>query len=39
MPKGKSIGDILEIELPNGKKAYGRVYKECYIGIYNGRGV
>lgn len=36
MPKGKSIGDILEIELPNGKKAYGRVHKESYIGIYNG---
>lgn len=36
MPKGKNLGDILEIELPNGKKAYGRVYKEYILGIYNG---
>ena len=29
------LGDIYEIVLPNGKKAYGRLYKECTLAIYN----
>lgn len=28
------LGDIYEIQLPNGKKAYGRLYKECVLAIY-----
>lgn len=28
------LGDIYEISLPNGKKAYGRLYKECVLAIY-----
>ena len=29
------LGDIYEIPLPNGKNAYGRLYKECTLAIYN----
>lgn len=29
------LGDIYEIELPNGKKAYGRLYKEYTLAIYD----
>lgn len=29
------IGDIYAIPLPNGKYAYGRVFKDAGIGIYN----
>lgn len=29
------LGDIYEIPLPNGKKAYGRLYKEYTLAIYN----
>lgn len=36
MPQKKNLGDIVVLELPNGKNAYGRVYKEYTIGIYNG---
>lgn len=36
MGRGKSLGDIVEIPLPNGLNAYGRVYKEYNIGIFNG---
>ncbi|MBQ6570594.1 MAG: hypothetical protein IJL87_10125 [Clostridia bacterium] len=36
MPRSKSLGDIVEIELPDGKKAYGRVYREYTVGIFNG---
>lgn len=32
----KQLGDIVEIPLPNGQYAYGRVYKEYTIGIYKG---
>lgn len=32
----KKLGDIVEIDLPNGKKAFGRLYKESVIGIFNG---
>ena len=28
------LGDIYEISLPNGKKAYGRLYKEYTLAIY-----
>lgn len=28
------LGDIYEIPLPNGNKAYGRLYKEFTLGIY-----
>lgn len=31
------LGDIYEIPLPNGKNAYGRLYKEYTLAIYNGR--
>lgn len=38
MTRGKRIklGDIYEIELPNGKKAYARLFKEYTLAIYNG---
>lgn len=38
MPRGKKLklGDIYEIELPNGKKAYARLFKEFTLAIYNG---
>lgn len=38
MPRGKrlKLGDIYEIELSNGKKAYARLFKEYTLGIYNG---
>lgn len=38
MPRGKrlKLGDIYEIELPNGKKAYARLFKEYTLAIYNG---
>jgi len=38
MPRGKRIklGDIYEIGLPNGKKAYARLFKEYTLAIYNG---
>ena len=29
------LGDIFEIKLPDGKKAYGRLYKEYTLAIYN----
>ncbi len=29
------LGDIYEIALPNGKKAYGRLYKEYTLAIYD----
>jgi hypothetical protein len=29
------IGDVFEIPLPNGKYAYGRVYDDAGVGIYN----
>jgi hypothetical protein len=32
------IGDIYAIPLPNGKYAYGRVFKDAGIGIYNKMG-
>jgi hypothetical protein len=36
MVKNKfKIGDVFEIELPNKKFAYGRVYKDASVGIYN----
>ena len=28
------LGDIYEIPLPNGKNAYGRLFKECTLAIY-----
>ncbi len=28
------IGDVFQIKLPNGKYAYGRVYKDASVGIY-----
>ncbi len=38
MPRGKrlKLGDIYEIELPNGKKAYARLFKEYTLALYNG---
>ena len=38
MPRGKRLilGDIYEIELPNGKKAYARLFNECTLAIYTG---
>lgn len=38
MPRGKrlKLGDIYEIELPNGKKAYARLFKEYTLAFYNG---
>ena len=39
MKKKLKLGDIYEIPLPNGKNAYGRLFKEytlaIYCGIYN----
>lgn len=32
--KRLKLGDIYEIPLPNGKNAYGRLYKETTLGIY-----
>ena len=29
------LGDIYEIELPNGMNAYGRLFKECTLAIYD----
>ncbi len=29
------LGDVFQINLPNGKYAYGRVYKDATVGIYN----
>ena len=29
------LGDIYEIPLPNGKNAYGRLFKECTLAIYD----
>lgn len=29
------VGDVFQITLPNGKYAYGRVYKDASVGIYN----
>ncbi len=28
------VGDVFQISLPNGKYAYGRVYKDASVGIY-----
>lgn len=36
MSKKEKLGNIYEIPLPNGKKAYGRLYKEGVLGIYKG---
>jgi len=38
VPRGKrlKLGDIYEIELSNGKKAYARLFKEFTLAIYNG---
>ena len=38
MPRGKrlKLGDIYEIELPNGKKAYARLFEEYTLALYNG---
>lgn len=33
--KKLKLGDIYEIELPNGKKAYGRLFKEYTLAIYD----
>ena len=33
--KRLKLGDIYEIGLPNGKKAYGRLFKEYTLAIYN----
>ena len=30
------LGDIYEIPLPNGKNAYGRLFKEYTLAIYSG---
>lgn len=30
------LGDIYEINLPSGKKAYGRLFKEYTLAFYNG---
>jgi hypothetical protein len=32
--KRLKLGDIYEIPLPNGKKAYGRLFKEYTLAIY-----
>jgi hypothetical protein len=32
--KKPKLGDVVEIPLPNGKYAYGRVYKDASIAIY-----
>lgn len=37
MKKRLNLGDIFEIPLPSGKNAYGRLYKEGILGIYQGR--
>lgn len=34
-----SLGNIYEIPLPNGKIAYGRLYKEYTLAIYNTRAL
>ena len=34
MKKNLRLGDIYEISLPNGKNAYGRLYKEYTLAIY-----
>lgn len=34
--KRLKLGDIYEITLPNGKRAYGRLFKEYTLGIYTG---
>ena len=34
MKKRLKLGDIYEIPLPNGKKAYGRLFKEYTLAIY-----
>lgn len=34
MKKRLKLGDIYEIPLPNGKNAYGRLYKEYTLAIY-----
>ena len=31
------LGDIYEVELPNGKKAYGRLFKEYVLAFYKTR--
>lgn len=31
------LGDIYEIQLPNGMNAYGRLFKECTLAIYDTR--
>lgn len=38
MGRGKrlKLGNIYEIGLPNGKKAYARLFKECTLAIYIG---
>ncbi len=36
MGKRLKLGDIYEINLPNRKNAYGRLFKEFTLGIYNG---
>lgn len=35
--KKLKLGDIYEITLPNGKKAYGRLFKEYVLAIFKGR--
>lgn len=35
--KRLKLGDIYEIPLPNGKNAYGRLYKEYVLAIYKNR--
>lgn len=35
--KRLKLGDIYEIPLPNGKNAYGRLFKECTLAIYQKR--
>lgn len=35
--KRLELGDIYEIALPNGKNAYGRLYKEYVLAIYKDR--
>ena len=37
MKKRLRLGDIYEIPLPNGKNAYGRLYREYTLGIYKSR--
>lgn len=32
--KRLKLGDVYEIGLPDGKRAYGRLYKECTLAIY-----